>query len=313
MLTIEDLAVKYPGTTHRVVERVDLEIATGETLGLVGESGYGKSTVARAIVGLVAAEAGRIEIDGVDTTEGSGPGGAHRRRTVQMVFQDPAASLHPRLTVGVALTEAASVVPGRSHKEATARIGELLDLVGIPQGWSDRYPFELSGGQRQRVAVARALAAEPRLILLDEVTASLDVSIQATVLNLLRELQRELGLTYLAISHDLAVMRYLCDRIAVMEAGTICEVGDADAVLGAPLHHYTDALIDAVPVLGRARDRRIILTGEPTDPADRPSGCSFHLRCPAGPEARADRERCRTEVPTRTGDPHDVRCHYPLH
>jgi peptide/nickel transport system ATP-binding protein len=313
MLTVERLTARYPGTAVDVVRDVEFAVPEGGTFGLVGESGSGKSTVARAVVGLVPVHpATRIVVDGVEITEGSAAATRHLRRTVQMVFQDPAASLHPRLRVGAAIAEAASVVPGRSRAQAAARVPRLLDLVGLPSRSADRYPFELSGGQRQRVAIARALAAEPKVLLLDEVTASLDVSVQATVLNLLKDLQRELRLTYVAISHDLAVMRYLCDEIAVVEAGTVKELSPADRLFAQPRHPYTASLIDAVPQLGRTTARSFLLVGEPTDPRHRPSGCSFHLRCPVGPEVRPGRTRCCDEVPELLGSPHAVACHFPL-
>ncbi len=314
MLSVQGLSVSYPGSDVVVVQDVSFEIPAGGTLGLVGESGSGKSTVARAVVGMVRALAGNVRVEGVDVTGGSAAAGRHLRATTQMVFQDPAASLHPRMTVGAALVEAASVRPdvARGQGDLAMEVHRLMDLVGLPQTFVDRYPFELSGGQRQRVAIARALAPRPQLLLLDEVTAALDVSIQATVLNLLKELQVELQLTYLAISHDLAVMRYLCDSIAVMELGTIKEIGLADDVFVSPHHPYTVALLDAVPQLGRPRRDRIVLSGEPADPADRPSGCSFRARCPLGPEADPERQRCVTTTPVLVGDAHRVACHFPL-
>ena len=313
MLSVERLTARYPGTDVDVVSNVSFEIPAGSTLGLVGESGSGKSTVARAILGLLPlAGASRVEVDGVDTTLRGPAETAHLRRRAQMVFQDPNASLHPRMRVGAAVAEAAAVVPGRSRAAAAAEVTRLFDLVGLPAGLVDRYPFELSGGQRQRVAIARALAADPRLLILDEVTASLDVSIQATVLNLLRDLQGELGLTYLAISHDLAVMRHLCDDIAVMEGGAVKERAGSERLFASPRHPYSAALLDAVPRIGRSAPRTFVLVGEPTDAAHRPRGCSFHGRCPIGPEVLDDRARCREEVPELLGMPHAVACHYPL-
>lgn len=312
MLRLEEVSIRYSRSGSDVVERVSLDIPTGAALGLVGESGSGKSTVARSIVGLTPVWSGRIAVGGVDVTNARGAALTHVRTNVQMVFQDPNASLHPRMTVGDAVAEAAAVRRSRSGKDLDAEVSRLLDLVGLPARFLDRFPFELSGGQRQRVAIARALATRPRLLLLDEPTASLDVSIQATVLNLLREVRSELGLTFLAISHDLAVMRYLCDRIAVMELGTLKEVGPATEVFSVPRHHYSAALLDAVPQLGARRRDRIVLRGDPSDAAHRPSGCSFHLRCPAGPGAVEGHERCAIDVPVLDDAPHSVACHFPL-
>lgn len=312
MLHLEQLCVRYPRGVADVVQRVDLDIAEGGSLGLVGESGSGKSTVARAIVGLVASSSGRIMLAGNDVSNARGAALTQVRSTVQMVFQDPNSSLHPRMSIDDALSEAVLVRRKFSARDLETETVRLLDLVGLSARFLDRYPFELSGGQRQRVAIARALAVEPRVILLDEPTASLDVSVQATVLNLLRDLRTELGLTYLAISHDLAVMRYLCDRIAVMELGAIKEIGPASDMFANPRHHYTAALIDAVPRLGGRTGTRIVLRGDPSDAADRPSGCSFHLRCPAGPDVIADHARCRSDVPQLDDAPHSVACHFPV-
>lgn len=312
MLAVDGLCVRYRGTSFDVVEDVTLDIDRGMSLGLVGESGSGKSTVAKAIVGLTAVRSGKVTVDGVDVTNARGKNLAHLRATVQMVFQDPNASLHPRMTVGDAIGEAVRVRRRMSGTELSAEVSRLLELVGMQTRFLDRYPFELSGGQRQRVAIARALAPEPRLVILDEPTASLDVSVQATVLNLLRDLQAELGLTYLAISHDLAVIRYLCEHIAVMQLGTIKEYGPTDVVLTAPRHHYTAALLDAVPRLGVRTRTRTVLHGEPSDASVRPSGCSFHPRCPVGPGVVKGHERCATEVPHLMGEPHAVACHFPI-
>ena len=312
MLRLDDVSIRYSGSHVDVVDRVSIDIAEGAALGLVGESGSGKSTVARAIVGLTSVRNGSVTVAGSDVTNAKGAALAHVRATVQMVFQDPNASLHPRMTVGDAVAEAVTVRRRLSGAGLESEVARLLDLVGLPARFVDRFPFELSGGQRQRVAIARALAPQPKLLLLDEPTASLDVSVQATVLNLLRELQRELGLTYLAISHDLAVIRYLCDRVAVMELGSIKEAGPATEMFAAPRHHYTAALLDAVPRLAGRRTERIVLRGDPSDASERPPGCSFHLRCPAGPGAVDGHERCAVEVPALAGDPHAVACHFPL-
>ena len=313
MLRIDGISVRYAGTAVDVVEDVSLSIDEGAAMGLVGESGSGKSTLARAVVGLTSVATGTITVDGTDVTNARRAALAHLREKVQMVFQDPYASLHPRMTVGDALREAVRVRRKLSGGESDAEVSRLLDLVGLESRFSDRYPFELSGGQRQRVAIARALAPRPRVLLLDEPTASLDVSVQATVLNLLRDLRSELGLTFLAISHDLAVIRYLCDTVAVMQLGSIRETGPTAAVLAEPWHHYTAALLDAVPRLGGGGGSRTVLQGEPSDAAHRPPGCSFHPRCPAGPGRVEGHERCATEVPQLSGDARAVACHFPLH
>ncbi len=315
MLRIENLSVRYPATSVDVVEDVSVSIGEGAAMGLVGESGSGKSTLARAVVGLTPVRAGTVTVDGVDVTNARRGALAHLRARVQMVFQDPYASLHPKMTVSDALGEAVRVRRRLTGSELEREIARLLDLVGLQSRFTDRYPFELSGGQRQRVAIARALAPQPRVLLLDEPTASLDVSVQATVLNLLRDLRSELGLTYLAISHDLAVIRYLCDTVAVMQLGSIRETGPTAAVLAEPWHHYTAALLDAVPRLGGSKGRRMVLSGEPADAAHRPPGCSFHPRCPAGPGRVEGHERCATDVPELTSSADDERavaCHFPL-
>lgn len=312
MLAVDNLCVRYPGNGFDVVEDVELGIDEGSALGLVGESGSGKSTVAKAIVGLTRVRAGSVLVDGVDVTNARGRNLSHLRSTVQMVFQDPNASLHPRMTVGDAISEAVRVRRRISGPALSGEVSRLVELVGMQTRFLDRYPFELSGGQRQRIAIARALAPGPRLVILDEPTASLDVSVQATVLNLLRDLQTDLGLTYLAISHDLAVIRYLCEEIAVMQLGTIKEYGPTDDVLSSPRHHYTAALLDAVPRLGVRSRTRTVLHGEPSDASARPSGCSFHPRCPVGPGVVEGHERCATDVPVLTGGPHAVACHFPI-
>lgn len=312
MLSIRGLCVRYPGNGFDVVEDIDLDVAEGSALGLVGESGSGKSTVAKAIVGLTGTRSGSVEVAGTNVTNARGSALRHLRSTVQMVFQDPNASLHPRMTIRDAITEAIRVRRKISGADLEREVQGLMELVGLQARFLTRYPFELSGGQRQRVAIARALAPQPRVVILDEPTASLDVSVQATVLNLLRDLQEELGLTYLAISHDLAVIRYLCENIAVMQLGSIKEAGPTGLVLQAPKHHYTAALLDAVPRLGGRSGDRTVLHGEPSDASERPSGCSFHPRCPVGPGVVEGHQRCATEVPTLVGEPHAVACHFPI-
>ncbi|GAB3352401.1 ABC transporter ATP-binding protein [Modestobacter lapidis] len=268
----------------RAVDGVDLDIRRGETLGLVGESGCGKSTLGNALLRLVEPTGGSVTFDGTDVTGLSARGLRDLRRRAGMVFQDPFASLDPRRTVAQTVAEPLEVHGLRSGKrERAARVGELLELVGLDPAVAGRYPHEFSGGQRQRVGIARALAGEPDFLVCDEAIASLDVSVQAQVLNLLRRLQRRLGLTYLFISHDLSAVRYLSDRIAVMYLGRVVEVGPAAAVGGDPQMPYTQALLSAVPLAKPAEERareRIVLTGDVPSPAAVPSGCRFRTRCP---------------------------------
>lgn len=236
-LTFQDVSVRYGRFT--AVDGVTLSVPTGGILGLVGESGSGKSTLARAAVGLVAPASGRILLDGEPVRARGG------QRPLQMVFQDPYSSLNPRMTIGETITEA--IPPGMSRAQRRAEVGRLLELVHLDPGRADAYPGQLSGGQRQRVAFARALAGRPRVVIADEITSALDVSIQGAVLNLVRELQRELGLSILFISHNLAVVRYVADHVAIMHRGRVVEQGPAAEVLAEPRHDYTRALLDAVP------------------------------------------------------------------
>ncbi|HZV72282.1 MAG TPA: ABC transporter ATP-binding protein [Conexibacter sp.] len=310
LLRIEGLEVVY-GHGHdalRAVRGVDLRLDAGRTLAVIGESGSGKSTIARVLVGLARAAAGRVLLDGEDVTNAAGARLRAVRRSVQLVWQDPYASLNPRRTVGAAIGEAAAV-----YDERDRRPEDLLELVGLAPRIAARYPHELSGGQRQRVAIARALASRPRLLILDEVTSALDVSVQATILNLLRELQQREQLAFLLISHDLAVARYMSEHLAVMYLGEVVESGTTAELMAAPRHPYTRALLDAVPDLRAAAAQRRPLGGDIPDPAHPPPGCAFHLRCPIGVRVFAERTRCRTELPElaeldQRG--HCLRCHY---
>jgi len=266
----------------RAVDGVDLEVPVGRTLALVGESGCGKSTVGRSLLRLVEPQAGRLWFDGVDLLRLT-PAALHPyRRAIQIVFQDPLASLDPRMRVRDAIAEGMqSFGIGANEKERSERVAALLARVQLDpaQMWS--YPHEFSGGQRQRICIARALAVEPRLLICDEATSALDVSIQAQILNLLRDLQEELGLAYLFITHDLGVVRYLADRVAVMYLGQIVEEGETERIFGDPRHPYTRGLLAAVPSVDPARRGvRAHVRGDVPSPAHPPSGCRFHPRCP---------------------------------
>jgi oligopeptide/dipeptide ABC transporter ATP-binding protein len=290
------------------VDDVTFELREGETLGLVGESGCGKTTLARTITRLLEPTGGTISFRGRDISHANQRRLRPLRREMQMVFQDPYASLNPRKRV-------AQIVGGpmRLHgrKDAASRVRELLDRVGLAPEHANRYPHEFSGGQRQRIGLARALALEPKLILLDEPVSALDVSVQAQIINLLDDLQDELGLTYLFVAHDLSVVRHVSDRIAVMYLGKIVEVAPAEELYTKPIMPYTAALLAAVPIPdpkeNRARERTV-LEGEPPNPIDPPSGCRFHPRCPRATEICQRVEPPLTEYPNG----HLAACHHPL-
>ncbi|MES2143944.1 MAG: oligopeptide/dipeptide ABC transporter ATP-binding protein [Pseudomonadota bacterium] len=281
----------------RAVDGVSFGIDKGETLGLVGESGCGKSTVGRSLLRLCEPTAGRISIDGEDVLQ-LGPAALRAKRpTMQMVFQDPQASLNPRMTLSAIISEPLNVHTDWSADRKAARVRELMDAVGLDRRFVNRFPHEFSGGQRQRVGIARALALNPKFVVCDEPIAALDVSIQAQVVNLLERLQRDFGLTYLFISHDLSMVRHIATRVAVMYLGRIVELSPRDALYAQPLHPYAEALLSALPRLdrvggGRAGGRgRIILKGDVPSPARMPPGCNFHTRCPKV------FDRCRSDVP----------------
>jgi oligopeptide/dipeptide ABC transporter ATP-binding protein len=291
------------------VEDVSLSVAPGETLGIVGESGCGKSTTARLILRLLEPTSGIVRFEGEDITRWS----QHRlrplRRQMQMVFQDPYSSLNPRKSVGQIVGEPFSI--HKTERHAKARVRELLDRVGLNPEHYNRYPHEFSGGQRQRIGVARALALQPRLIVCDEPVSALDVSVQAQILNLLRDLQKEFDLTYVFISHDLSVIRQISDRIAVMYVGRIVEYGDSESLYERPRHPYTAALLSAVPrpTTDSAARRRIVLGGDVPSPVNPPPACVFHPRCPRFHAGHCDVER---PVLRSFGSDHQAACHYPI-
>jgi peptide/nickel transport system ATP-binding protein len=320
LVQLENLKVYFPIKSGLVLDRhigdikavddVTLDIQRGETLGLVGESGCGKSTVGRAILRLYKPTAGRIFFDGEDITTRSDGDLRPLRRRMQLIFQDPFSSLNPRHSVGRIVGE-----PMRAHRLArgrvlSGRVRELLQTVGLPADAGSRFPHEFSGGQRQRIGIARALAVNPDFIVADEPVSALDVSIQAQIINLLEQLQTEFSLTYLFIAHDLAVVRHISDRIAVMYLGTIVEISPAEELYENPLHPYTIALLSAVPIPDpevESRRETILLPGDLPSPANPPPACRFHTRCPF-----IQPTRCTTDVPPlrKLSDGHLVACHW---
>ncbi|KMY53107.1 peptide ABC transporter ATPase [Bacillus sp. FJAT-27231] len=265
----------------KAVDDISFYIKKGETLGLVGESGCGKSTTGRMLLRLLEPTEGTIEFDGQDLTKLSKEEMRKMRKEIQMVFQDPFASLNPRHTVEKILEEPLIVHGVKSKEERKKRVRELLETVGLSSWHAKRYPHQFSGGQRQRIGIARALAVHPKLIVADEPVSALDVSIQAQVLNLLQDLQKEFGLTYLFIAHDLGVVRHISDRVGVMYLGQMMELADSEALYDSPKHPYTEALLSAVPIPDvNVKKERIVLKGDVPSPANPPTGCPFHLRCP---------------------------------
>ncbi len=316
LLEVTDLVKHFPvrqglfGRTSAWVKAVDgvsFTVAEGETLGLVGESGCGKSTVGRLVLRLIEPTAGQVRFEGAEIFALRDREMRNLRRRLQIIFQDPFGSLNPRMTVGDILGEPLGLhglAEGRARSE---RVHELLGLVGLSPYHARRYPHEFSGGQRQRIGIARALAGEPKLIVGDEPVSALDVSIQAQVINLLQELQRRFGLSYIFIAHDLAVVKHIADRVAVMYLGTIVEMAEKKTLFAEPRHPYTQALLSAIPVPEpAAHRRRIILEGDVPSPLNPPSGCRFHTRCPYA------KDRCRAETPVLEDDGrgHLAACHF---
>jgi peptide/nickel transport system ATP-binding protein/oligopeptide transport system ATP-binding protein len=321
LLQVRDVVKHFPITQGVVFQRkvgavqavdgVSFDVYPGETLGIVGETGCGKSTTARLIMRLLEATSGEVRFDGQDITHLKGGRLKAVRREMQMIFQDPYSSLNPRKTVGSIIAEP-FVVHGleRGKGQRKGAVQALMETVGLNPEHYNRYPHEFSGGQRQRIGVARALALKPKLLIADEPVSALDVSIQAQVLNLLRDMQRQFGLTLIFIAHDLSVVRYMCDRVAVMYLGKIVEIGDGDPLYDFPRHPYTGALLSAVPVadLSVSPSERRLLSGDVPSPASPPSACRFHTRCPKA------KERCSIEEPPLEdkGTGTAAACHYPL-
>ena len=318
ILQVNDLKMHFPITKGvlfqrqvgaiKAVDGLTFNLRRGETLGLVGESGCGKSTTGRAILQLYRPTDGTVQFEGTELTEIKGEELRRMRRAMQMIFQDPYASLNPRMTVGSIVSEPLEVHNiGNSRKERQERVQELLKIVGLNPYFVNRYPHEFSGGQRQRIGVARALAVNPSFIVCDEPISALDVSIQAQIINLLEDLQEELGLTYLFIAHDLSVVRHISDRIAVMYLGKIVELAERDELYANPMHPYTQALLSAVPIPDPVIEnerKRIILEGDVPSPANPPQGCNFCTRCPRVMDI------CREKDPEFKdyGDGHFVAC-----
>ena len=316
LLQVEALTVTYalpsqrlfrPGRRFAAVDGASLVIERGESLGLVGETGCGKSSLSRAIYGLVPISSGTVHFDGADLTAAAGARRRELGRGMQMIFQDPGASLNPRMRVGEAVAEPLEIHRKGTRRSRRERVREVLEAVGLGADDAGRYAHELSGGQRQRIAIARSVVIRPALIIADEPVSALDVSLRAQILNLIAALRSDLGLALLFVSHDLSVVSYLCDRVAVMYLGRIVETGPAAGVLAAPVHPYTQELIASSPVPDPARPvRSLALDGEPPNPAAPPAGCRYHPRCPHATE------RCRVEAPELRDYAADrrVACHH---
>jgi oligopeptide/dipeptide ABC transporter ATP-binding protein len=299
-------------STVSAVDSVSLEVHRGETLGLVGESGCGKSTLVRCLMRLYELSGGEVSLDGHDISRLSQRELRPYRRDMQMVFQDPYGSLNPRRRVGSLIGDALSIHGSSTREQRSVEVHELMRLVGLNPEHFNRYPAEFSGGQRQRIGLARALALRPRLVICDEPVSALDVSIQAQIINLLAELQHTLGLTYVFVAHDLSVVRFVSDRVAVMYLGHVVEVAPTEELFDRPRHPYTFALLSAVlppDPEAATRSEQLVLSGEVPSPIDPPAGCRFHPRCPRAQEV------CRVERPPLVAEPatkHSVACHFPL-
>ncbi len=309
LLEVRNLSKDYPARDGkgvvRAVSNVNLVLGAGQTLGVVGESGCGKSTLARLIMRLIEPTSGEILFRGQNLRSLPASDLRRHRRDIQMVFQDPYASLDPRMNVAAIISEPLDIHGIGSRRERKARVFELLDLVGLDRNAAAKYPHEFSGGQRQRIGIARAIALEPKLVVLDEPVSALDVSIQSQILNLLIDLKTRLGLTYIFISHDLAVVEHVSDDVAVMYLGQIVEYGKAGQVLHAPLHPYSQALVSAIPEIDtQKKKQRIVLMGDPPNPESIPPGCPFHPRC------RHVMATCRQTPPElRVTEDRRVACH----
>ena len=312
LLAVEDLVVEYPvgGRTVHAVSGVSLSVARGETLGLVGESGCGKSTLGRAVLQLVAPTAGRVRFDGVELTTLRSEAMRRMRQRLQLIFQDPIASLNPRRRIGDIVAEPLVIAGVRDKAERERRVAQVLEAVGLdPALVAGRLPHEFSGGQCQRISIARTLVLEPELVVCDEPVSALDVSIRAQILNLLEAMKARYHLTLLFIAHDLAVVKAVSDRVAVMYLGRLCEVGETEALYRQPAHPYTALLLEAIPLPDpAARPPEHVPVGEPPSPLAPPSGCRFRTRCP-----RAE-ARCAAEMPElrEIAPGREVACHYPL-
>jgi len=287
--------IKRDAGTVKAVDGVNLKVKRGEVLGLVGESGCGKSTLARAVMQLVPTTGGAVILEGRNLTSSSTGDVLSIRRDLQMVFQDPYASLNPRMTVYATLAEPLLVHKICKSSEVLEHVTELMETVGLPSRFMQKYPHEFSGGQRQRIAIARALALRPKVVIADEPVSALDVSIQAQILNLLAELVKKMGLSLIFIAHDLSVVKHISDRVAVMYLGKIVELGPANDIIEKPMHPYTRALVSAIPTPNPDEERsrkRIVLPGDPPSPINPPPGCTFHPRCPHAIEA------CKVAMPS---------------
>lgn len=312
LLSVRSLCVSFPTPrgTVRAVDNVSLDVDAGETVGLVGESGCGKSTLGKAVIRLVPISDGRVFVGGKDITSISDRELKASRQQVQMIFQDPYGSLNPRHTVGAIIGQPLSVA-GWARKDIADRVASLMEKVGLPVAAQSRYPHEFSGGQRQRIGIARALSLSPKVLICDEPVSALDVSVRAQVINLLKDLQQDMGVSYLFISHDLSVVEYVADRLMVMYLGRLVESGKSEDIWNAPAHPYTRALLGAAPIanpkIARKRTRQI-LQGELPSPLNPPPGCAFSARCPLA------QDRCRAERPVLrplSGD-RKVACHFDL-